>query len=375
MKMRSLIFLFPLILSSPLTLAQEASEAGNSKKVKSRVFQDYGQTIALRKPVKYLAPEEARGRPALEFVFDIAETLPKGAKITFELEYAGGLSSEQTLFAVKGARRKNVTFRWTPKEKLVISTASSPFQYRLRVQINPEEQSVSVKKAMADLKEFPMRRAPWPWYFRDHQILIGTSEERAKLQEEVCTAYEKSVDKLIDSYKTIKKLVSAAEPSAEDAEGEEEEFDFEAFEADARKWRKKQGAIQREIFAINEKTPDIANAAPEAYGSLGDLGRIVSKWGMTSLGKVLKDRKLEKIKFEKRPKDEDLRSFSSIYRLPASVRVMNQKANEVLDLACPIPETTAPPVKKEKKSAKKKGKSKKKGKKRKTGNKKKKPAA
>jgi hypothetical protein len=219
--------------------------------------------------VKYVPPEKPGTAQMLDLKFNLVLDIPKGAKIRLALERFG-LEQEETEYTLKEDKRTDLTFQWKLKNKL-----ASGEEYQLRTHLHLDKQTPAVQKLIRqNQKKFPPKSEPWSWYLKP-AIKIGSPEEEAEQGKVLCDTYTALMEKLVESFSEFDAKMTAVKEGKELVKGGA--LDKEAFEKYVLEWRKKQGAVQKEIREFQANEPGLVQKSPSAYAKVVDLGRMVSK--------------------------------------------------------------------------------------------------
>jgi hypothetical protein len=285
--------------------------------------------------IKYLPPSEAGGSQAVEFKFNLSPDVPKGAKVKFVLEY-NGLEMDTLDYVLKDENRKSLAVTWKPKQRLATG------EYFFRVKMPLKEQTAAVQRIIqGKAKRFPKINEPWAWFYGEqdpdgkfkHTLVIGSPEDEEAEKKIICDLYTDYINRLIESMtEFLKKMERVKDGKELTSGGSLEVPQFKSYVAG---WRKKQGAIQKEIYEFPLKEPALHLKSQTAFPHLVRLGQMVSKRGWQVQDEVTKQYGVKDVI---NPAAE---GFNRNYKYKVTKESLNQTLGRLDELVCPKNEAEA----------------------------------
>lgn len=193
-------------------------------------------------------PTKSKAR-SVEFLFDIDENVPVGAKIEFGLEYRFRAIA-RFVYVYKGGRRTGIKFVWTPKIRLPVDT------YMLFSSMPLKIQTPKVRKAIERKKErFPPLSEPWSWFHKKEEFILGTEAEQKAEEMEVAKFFKDWADRLVKLNGEFVESCEEAEAKTKFVKGDK--LDKDAFKGFVVDWMKRTAAVQLEIMSFPETQPGL----------------------------------------------------------------------------------------------------------------------
>ncbi len=191
---------------------------------------------------------KAKARP-VEFLFDLDENIPAGAKIEFGIEYRfRSIASFE--YEYKGGRRSGIKFVWAPKIRLPVDT------YVLTSCMPLKIQTAKVRKAIASKKKkFPPLSEPWPWFHKKEEFILGTEAEQKAEEREVAKFFKDWTDRLLKLNGEF--IERCEEVEAKKKFVKDDKLDKDAFKGFVVDWMKRTAAVQLEIMSFPESQPGL----------------------------------------------------------------------------------------------------------------------
>lgn len=283
---------------------------------------------------QYIAAPKG-GKQILKLKLNFSADLPLGTKIQMDLVHNGlPLIGETISFVFKTSKRKGFIYEWIPKKTLGVDN------YYLRVQVDLLDQIARVRKEFAGKEKiFPPRANPLVWLYgqEKYTIKVGTEAELQAQMEMMCTVYNDFIDELITNSNELKKtLDSVREGKKYSNAGVVDRKGLENF---IRKWRRKQGSIQKGILRdFPDKWPAVHSKSLTAHANLLRLGRMVSKRSVSYQRDLEKELQLQRINPRLNTKDKEdavLQFFDYGYRYKVSKDSLNRTMDNIYRLVCP----------------------------------------
>lgn len=295
---------------------------------------------------QYIAAPKG-GKQTLKLKMDFSADLPLGTRIQMDLVHNGlPLIGETVFFTFKTSKRKGFIYEWTPKKPLGVDN------YYLRVQVDLLDQIARVRKEFAGKEKiFPPKANPLVWLYgqEKYAIKVGTEAELQAQKEMMCTVYTDFINELADNWNEIKNSMDAVREGKKFSNAGV--VDRKGLENFIRKWRRKQGAIQKGILRdFPDKWPAVHSKSLTAHANLLRLGRMVSKRSVSYQRALEKELRLQRINPLLNTKDKEdavLQFFDYGYRYKVSKESLNRTMDNIYRLVCPESEEeeeeSAPP--------------------------------
>ncbi|MBI4586486.1 MAG: hypothetical protein HY717_20945 [Planctomycetes bacterium] len=228
----------------------------------------YGKIVELLT----LKAAPAKDNPKLttiEIVFNLSPDLPKDVKMEFELEYQSE-ELEKAYFQLKDENRKNLKLSFTPKTRLAVD------EYFLRTRVRLDQQAEAVKEAILKKeKVFPPDQEPWPMYYPDKPIKVGSKKDKEAEDQEVKEYFQRSCDALMELSNEFMEAMEAMDKGEKFVS--EKKIDQKPLVDFILGWMKKMGEQQAALENYAKAEPALVRKRPVAYGYLGELGRMIAK--------------------------------------------------------------------------------------------------
>lgn len=322
---RKILAIAVLTLGGAARAPAQEPDPGEGDEEKGRPANVEYEPLVKPLEIKYIAPKEGTEKQTISVKLEPAPELPRGAKLTLELEQFNFPLEPPELYEITldGPGGKEVSVLWNLKEKRMTG------KYHLRTHLYLAKQSAVVQRAVkANPKRFPPMHEPWSSFFLDFPINIGSSQEESEETKEACAAYDNMVVRgieLMNEFIEKADAIKAGEELVKD--GKLDAKGYEDFLVD---WRERQAAYQTDIVKFSEDAISMVMKRPQAIRDLMDFGRMISKRSTLVQTEVTEQYKVAEIK----PKSP--RSFDARYRQRVDLEALKDRIERIhKDLDCP----------------------------------------